>query len=198
MPNAPLSRRERDYQGSLRAAARGLWSGEEGFFNFLDAATRSIEHNFTMAWYEGLADCGISPSEQTPDEEARLRMEINLEIGYLYQFAWDISSNNKYNGGKLSTIFNRLDMWVNKYGMIRGLARTYACEDEKLMWVMMPLKEHCRDCLRLDGKVYRRSTWRKYNIYPRMPNLECGGYHCGCDLVPTSEPLSRGRPIGRF
>lgn len=193
-----LSRRELDYQGSLRSAARGLWSGEEGIFFFLDNATLAIERSFTAAWAEGLGECGISLSEQTPEEEARLRAEINLEIGYIAQFAWDINRNTKYSGGKLNEIFKRIEMWVNKYGMIRALARTYACGDEKLEWVMNPFKEHCRDCLRLNGKVYRRSVWRAQGIYPRMPSLECGGYRCGCDLVQTTLPLSRGRPIGGF
>jgi len=198
MPVQQLSRRERDYQGSLRSASRGLWSGEEGVYFFLENATRSIEHNFTLAWHEGLSDCGISPSDQTPEEQARLRLEINNEIGYLYQFAVDINNNNKLLGGKLHAIYTRIQMWVNKYGMIRDLARTYACADEKLEWVMHPLKEHCRDCLRLNGKVYRASTWRNNNIYPRMHSLECGGYRCGCEFRPTSLPVSLGRPIGGF
>jgi hypothetical protein len=194
-----LSAREKDYQSAMRTATRGLWSGKNGILAFITQAEQAIEYYFTTAWNEGLGECGIAPSEQTADETARLRLEINTEIGYLWQFGYDIMRGSKLEGGKLTTIFNRLDMWTNKYAKIRALARTYACEDQKLEWVMNPLKEHCRDCLKLNGKVYRQSVWRKYNVYPRMPELECGGYKCGCDLIVTTKPLSRGRPpLGGF
>jgi hypothetical protein len=155
----------------------------------------AIERNFTLAWYEGLSMCGILPDETTPEEDARLRIEINTEIGYLYGLAEDISHDNRDSGGKLRVINKRLEMWTNKYGMIRDLAKSYACQDEKLKWVMDVLKEHCSDCLNLDGRVYRASIWRQQNIYPRMPSLECKGYHCGCEFVSTSEPVTRGRPL---
>jgi len=194
-----LSRRERDYQGSLRSAARGLWGGTYGFYNFLDEASRSIEYHFTRAWEEGLASCGILPSEQTPEESARLRYEINSEIGYLYDFGEDIAAEDRSHGGKLRAVNQRLSMWVNKYGMIKDLAMSYACADRKLMWTMnVHCREHCTSCLKLSGHVYRASTWRKYNIYPRMPSLQCGGFHCCCEFIETNEPISPGRPISTW
>lgn len=194
MAKQKLSRRELDYQSALRSATRGFWSGEYSLFQFFDNMTRAIERNFRLAWEEGLRDCGINPNETTAEEDARLRLEINTEIGYLYGFANDVYNANRASGGLLRDLNRRLGMWVNKYGMIRNLARTYACEDRKKKWVMNPRKEHCESCLRLDGRVYRASTWQRYNIYPRMPRLRCGGFWCGCDFEDTDEPCTPGRP----
>ena len=56
------------------------------------------------------------------------------------------------------------------------------------------LKDNCRTCLALDGKVKRASFWDTTGVHPQATNgtLECNGYNCGCELIPTDEPLSRG------
>lgn len=186
--------RELDYQQGIRGAVRGLWNGTLGWYEAVDMMVGEVERNFALAWYSGLDECGISPSEQTPEEIARLNFEINTEIQYIYKLCDSALSNSKINGGKLRTLFDRVDMWVNRYTAIRDLARTYACSDQKLKWVMGATKEHCSDCFRLDGRVYRASTWRSADLYPRKHSLACGGFRCACEFVPTDEPCTPGVP----
>jgi hypothetical protein len=53
---------------------------------------------------------------------------------------------------------------------------------------------NCTDCRRLNGRVYRSSTWRKADLYPRKHTLECKGYRCACEFVLTSKPCTPGFP----
>lgn len=60
---------------------------------------------------------------------------------------------------------------------------------------------NCGSCSKLAGKVKRASQWRAAGLGPQsgpmhvLPNpaLECGGYECKCSLMPTTEPMSKGR-----
>lgn len=188
------TRREVNYQSGIRAAVRGLWSGQISWYEAVDMMVLAIETNYTRAWSDGLGHCGINLSEMTPDESARLRLEINNEVQYVYQFADAIARESKANSGKLGLLYDRADMWINRYNSIRDLAMTYACADQKLMWVMGATKEHCTDCRRLDGRVYRASVWRNADLYPRKHSLECGGFRCACEFVSTNEPATPGFP----
>lgn len=190
----PRDRRETDYQGGIRSAVRGLWSGDLGWFDAVDSMVGEIERNFTRAWEEGMSSCGIRLDEMTLEESSRLRLEINNEIQYVYTFADAIINNSRANNGKLRTLYDRVDMWINRYNSVRDLAMTYACQDQKLMWVMGYTKEHCLDCLRLDGRVYRASLWRSADLYPRKHSLQCGGFRCACEFVSTNEPATPGFP----
>ena len=186
-------RQETDYQGGMRSAVRGLWSGETDWYTSVDWMAAEIERSFTRAWADGLSQCGIRFDEQTPDEAARLRIEIANEIQYVYTFADAIINNSKVNGGKLRTLYDRVDMWTNRYNSIRDLAMSYACQDQKLEWVY-GLTEYCSDCRRLNGRIYRASAWRNADLYPRKRSLECKGFRCACEFVPTNKPATPGFP----
>ena len=67
--------------------------------------------------------------------------------------------------------------------------------DEHPMYVANGFVVHnCGDCTRLNTRVYRKSTWEKYDVYPQSPDLECTGKYCGCKFEVTDEPCTRGRP----
>lgn len=161
---------------------------------FVDMMSSSIRRGLTQAWNDGMASCGIRPSDMTPDENARLEAEINNQLHYLIGFANDIETNSKASGGHLQPLFDRGELWASRYAMVQSIAMEIACKDKKLKWIMNPLKEHCEHCLRLNGRVYRASTWRRYNIYPKMARLKCRGFRCGCKFEPTSDPVTPGRP----
>lgn len=186
--------REVNYQSGIRSAVRGLWNGNFSWYQAVDIMVLAIESNYTRAWSDGLGQCGIRLDEQTPQESARLLFEINNEVQYVYQFADAIARESKANSGKLGLLYERADMWVNRYTSIRDLAITYGCSDQKQMWVMGYTKEHCPDCLRLDGRVYRASAWRSADLYPKKHSLNCGGYRCACQFVSTNEPCTPGYP----
>ncbi len=163
-------------------------------FSFVDGMIGAIRRGFTIAWYEGASACNIKPSELTAEEINRLNQEIVVEQNFVLSFAQDIWTGRKETGGKLGPLLERAKMWGDRYGSIRDLAMAMACGDVKKKWVWNPLKEHCTDCMRLNGRVYRLSTWNKYNIRPKSRLLACRGYRCGCEWVDTIEPCTPGRP----
>jgi hypothetical protein len=183
-----------DYGLSIRAHVRGLWGGQVDLYQFIEGMIATVTRGFTRAWYDGARAVGIQPSELTLEELSRLQTEINGEISHIYEFGLDIERNNRAAGKHLGPLLRRAEMWTARYEGIKSLAMMLAGGDRKMKWVWNPLKEHCSSCQRLNGRVYRSSTWRRYNIYPRSRELACRGYRCGCVFVETTEPATPGRP----
>lgn len=193
-----LRKGEEDYHMTIRSQVRGLWRGYFDFYGFLDNMFYAIQTGFQRAWYEGLQECGLTPEDMTLEERQRLDQEIDAELRYITGFAVDISSGSRDQGGLLRDLMWRVDLWQNRYVGVRELAKTYACGDRKLKWIVNPIKEHCRDCLMLDGKVYRASVWKDSGWAPRSRTLACGGFKCGCYFEETNEPITPGVPPQAF
>lgn len=113
-----------------------------------------------------------------------------------------IIEGSEANGGSLTPLLMRVEMWVNDLGRIRQKAQNMACADQKAEWLIGPTEQHCPTCSFYAGKVYRRSVWIKYleplGLLPRTKGpesgLACGGWQCLCDLVNTNKPVTPGRP----
>lgn len=182
------------YRNEIRAQVRRLWTGNGDLFDFFEGMNAAIIQGFTQAWNEGAAQCGIAPNERTIEEEQELQQFIVNNRQYIFGFGEAIEENNQESGGKLNPLLTRAEMWIARYVEVRASASQMACADQKMKWVWSPEKEHCDDCRKLNGRVYRNSIWQKYGILPRSSRLKCFGGHCGCDLIPTSEPVTPGRP----
>lgn len=189
---------ETAYRRSLRQAARGLWTGDLGAYDFLDTMDYIIERNFTKAWYDGLKLWGLTPADMTQAEKDRLQLEINAQIMFVGGLSDSISANSKDNGGKLAPLYDRLEMWVKQYGRIMSLAGTMAAADQKGQWKYGDTVQHCPSCEAYAGRVYRNSVWTKWleplDMMPRGKGLACGGWQCDCSIVKTSEPITPGKP----
>lgn len=185
------------FRRNLRSAIRGLWSGALGEAQALGVFRRAIEQAIERAWREGAAECGIQPDEMTI-QELTIRDEfIFSQNQYAANFVADIAENSKENGGQLTPLLQRGEMWVNQYESAKLRSEALACANEKRVWVL-GRTEHCKTCQALSGQVRRLSFWQN-NVMPRnAPNekLECGGYRCQCILQKTDSPLSRGRLPG--
>jgi len=188
-----LFKSQESYRADLRANARALWSGVWDFFDFFVAMQASVQRGFTQAFYEGAATCGVRPDELSAEELARLQSEIVLEQQHITGLA-DFIGEVKARGGKLAEVFTRVELWVNGYAETRALAQMLVCSDVKLKWVLGVRLVHCRDCLMLNGRVYRAKIWAKYDIRPQHWDLECRGLHCGCHFEETDEPVTPGFP----
>jgi hypothetical protein len=185
------------YRKSLRDNVRGLWSGSIDYMQFTRAMISTIDRRLRQAWLEGAQACGISENELTPEEQIAMHQAITNEFNFIEGFANDIEMGSKARGGKLKPLLIRVEMWANRYRDITNRAKTMACKDQKLVWVLNPAKENCSSCIKLNGKVKRSSQWERAGIRPQHPDLECGGWRCGCDLIVTDEPMSMG-PLPRI
>jgi len=161
--------------------------------------TATIKRHLPQAWYEGAKEGGLLPSELTPNERMALQNAIVDEMSHITKFAQAIEDNSRAKGGKLKPLLNRTAMWCNRYEEIRMGARALAAADMKVRWTLGDA-EHCKSCLRLDGKIKRNSYWLRKGILPRVAGalyLGCAGYNCQCSLVPTDERCSPG-PLPRL
>jgi len=192
-----------DYRRAVRAAVRGVWTGAfTSAAQGSDALFPAIRRYFLLAFNEGMKECGVLPEERTEKERKALVDRIKQELSHVGGFMDAVYKGRKGSETErpLAQFLGRAEMWVGRYTELRDLGQTMACGDRKAMWVLNPLKENCRDCIRLNGKVKRLSTWEKaraQGIYPKSPALACGGYRCGCTLLITDEPLSKG-PLPRL
>jgi len=188
-----------NYRSGIRASIRGLWLAVFDFGQFYDAMDTAVTNNFTRAWREGAAECGVTPEDMTTEEKDALRNAIFLERGFIDGFAEHIMAHDKKNGGALEPLFSRGELWVLRYEAIRNLAQQMACKDEKLEWVLgMLKKEHCPSCIKVAGIVKRGSVWAKHDVRPQHPTkllcmIGAGGVSvCGCSFRKTSLQCTPG------
>jgi hypothetical protein len=182
-----------EYRTGIRSVIRGAWLGQYTLFQFTDAMRAVIERGLRQAWLEGAGQCGIAMDELTaPEVQAMLDM-INGQMQYIITFGADIQDNSQANGGKLEPLFGRGEMWINRYNEARIRGGALACADQKREWIYGNTREHCRSCAGYVGKVYRYSVWQANGALPRTSALECRGFKCGCDLVPTTKRITPGR-----
>ncbi|MGB1285055.1 MAG: phage portal protein [Aggregatilineales bacterium] len=184
----------RTYRQSIRRLARGFWTGDLSEFQFTDGMNSMITREYTSAFQAGVKRGGLNMDELTPNEKAALDDLISEEVQNAFALMLDLRDSKKESGGKLADIRKRVDRWVARYDRVEIRGYIIASRDKKLMWKISPATESCKDCLMLDGRVYRASTWAKMNIEPASPRLDCFGLNCGCILIETDDPVTKGRP----
>ena len=182
-----------DFKRQIMSAFRGGWNGNLNTLSFADAMYASIRRGFNQAWIEGALACNVKANERTDEEQKRLDLLIGDNFQYVGRLADWIFEHSKANGYKFSDITYRADEWIARYTYVQTVGREMACANLKELWTYGPT-EHCCDCLRMHGRVYRNSIWAKYGIEPQSPNLACFGGHCRCKKTPTDLPVTKGRP----
>jgi len=182
------------YRAALRTNFYAVWRGISDEADFTDNMFLAIDKFLTLAFEEGAAECGINPDEMLPEERMELTYSISdnvTRVPALYEW---LRQRTKADKAKLGDVMKRMELWLNSYNRVKSRAKSLACKDKKLKWVLDPRKESCRDCLNLNGRVYRGSVWARYDLYPQKLELACGGFQCGCVFSPTAEPVTKGRP----
>jgi hypothetical protein len=141
------------------------------------------------ALLDGYADGG-SPMASL-DEEARKALSVwrAEQSPFLRKFA-DELFDTPFTYEQLQ---RRADLWINKsINPIYFTGLELANRNQRFMWVVDPIKEHCPSCLKLNGQVHRMKDYTRTGLLPQSDKLICGGYQCGCSVQPTTQP-ARGR-----
>jgi len=186
---------ESNYKSGIKSAVRGYWSGIFDYGQFLDSMGAVIDRGIQTAWYEGAQEMGISPADLSTDERDALRRFIADEYTHLRSFADFIDEHSRAEGGKLATVFARAELWVQRYNRVREVAKTMTATNPPLRWIFGATEEHCDDCSRVAGRVYRKDTWDRYGWVPGSRALACGGWRCDCRRIPApGERITPGRP----
>jgi len=177
-------------------AVRGLWLdvyNEEQFFTDMVLV---IERNIFQAFRDGFREFGVSMNDLTTADKGELFRFMSNQTKHIDGLADFVSDNSKANGGLLKSSLSRIQSWSNKYLEARNLARILAAGDTNLVWVLGKA-DHCGSCLKLEGKIKRGNIWLESGIQPQHQDLECGGWKCKCELLPTNDSATRG-PIPRL
>jgi len=142
------------------------------------------------AYQDGLEEGGVDRGDMDERDDQALRQWLVEQAGYVDTFA------QRVYAGEMSERAARVhaEMWANK--SLRGafqLGKASAAWNMPHRWELGNTIEHCRDCLRLNGQIHRMRDWRTRGWYPGSDQLECGGFNCGCQLVPVPGEKARGR-----
>ena len=190
------------YRAEMRSMTRALWTGAMSWEQAFELGMFNIRVGLTNAWHRGMESVGLRPVDISPEERVRLQQIITQETNQLAPFLDTIEANSKASGGKLGPLMDRAAMWANRFPDVENQARLMAQNDPVLEWqinVTRTVEQNCSTCLGLSGKPKRASAWRRAGLHPQRPpneKLECGGWLCGCALVPSTKALSKG-PLPR-
>lgn len=93
---------------------------------------------------------------------------------------------------RLLALLNRVKLWVVSAMLAANLGRAFNRDPEQyFQWRFGDTIKHCRHCAEQHGQIRSASEWaalRKAGIFPQSRSLECGGWHCLCDLYPVDRP----------
>jgi hypothetical protein len=196
------------FQTIIRDAVSDLWNGHITLLIFVDELATAIPLYYNEAWNFGARECGVRPEERTGEEERRLQQMIQSDLQWVYRFGTvcleagfqtrqTTDAPKKYS---LKAMLNRGKLWINRFLEVKNAARAMACANAKYMWVIGSTHEHCGDCQKYAGRVYRGAMWASHGALPQGQALECGGFRCRCRLVKTDQPFTPGPvpwPSGR-
>lgn len=185
------------YRRALLRHIRHFWRGQINRIEFTERMIDTVRNSLTKAFRMGLRDVGLKPIEATPEEWQQVQRVLDKQYQAITGLADLVFERQKTKGYKFSQVIGRLSVWVNQFDSVRETARLSGEANPKLKWTISdrPGIDHCSSCLKLNGKVKRKSYWMEKGVQPKNPpneNLVCGGWQCACTLQITDEPLTKG------
>jgi hypothetical protein len=173
---------------------RGVMDGQLSIPAAVQSTDSTVRRSLYRAAMEGIKKAGLLEGDLTPAELTKIQNTIFNEQDYVVGLVEFAAEMGRKENPSYSEVFNRVDMWANRYDMVVDMFYTMASKNKKFAWKIGKTLESCVDCLAYNGRVYRGSIWDKYDIRPKMWDLTCRGGHCDCGLEETDEPVSRGFP----
>lgn len=179
----------RQLLGLIRAVYNGDMRRE-----FLDIMANLIQGQLTQAWMLALQEDNCTGGQMTDAMRIQLEGFILSEYGFVDGLYNDIL-NAALLKQPVDPFFQRARLWANRWNDVYNAAKlTIAAEcGERLMWKLGMTEDHCTTCAALDGIVAFATEWEQLNVRPQSPPnpvLECSGWRCGCELVPTDKRRS--------
>lgn len=153
-----------------------------------------IETQLPEAWYLGMRENGAT--EMLEEWQLELDTIIASERARIPDFA-EFIARQAYSYDKpglaMQKIQPRLDLWANRYNDVYNIAISRSADEKtKEIWVFGDT-DHCTSCEKLNGIVAYHREWVEYGLQPQNPpndKLECGGWRCQCQLVPTDQRVT--------
>ncbi len=162
---------------------------------FIDAMAALVSRQMTLAYQQAWDDEGNgSDGEPMPDYLTQAADQAALDqfdfVDGLYQDIVDA----KVDETGTDQFDSRVDLWANQYTSAYndGVLKIISENGGKMEWQYGDT-DHCPECEALNGIVAFASEWEELDVHPQQaPNdlLTCGGWRCGCSLVPTDQRRS--------
>lgn len=189
-----LTREYKSYDFMLarvEGLVRGVYTGNVGgdFVDIMGALIRGqMEDAYRQAWTDEGYE-GALPDYLVNSLDAFVIREANFD--WIYQFYKDVV-DARVDKTAIEPLLSRARMWANKWNAAYNEAlRVITVENGgNLIWQIGDA-EHCTTCLALDGIVASGKEWEASGWKPQSEDLECHGYNCKCQLLPTSNRRSK-------
>lgn len=184
------------YQRQLWSYALDFFRGDISDAEFESSFFAAIEGQLTKAWNEGADEVGVLPEDYTDEDNAIIDGIIADEKEYVDGLGVAIldAIEAKMTLDAFRSEFGaRIDIWSNRYSDVNNQAKLHFGGKEKLKWVLGDAK-HCATCEALNGIIAYAEEWEISGFHPQQPEnplLECGGWHCACELMTTNERRTR-------
>jgi hypothetical protein len=177
-----------DFEDAFAEAVKAVQDKTMNRRRFGVVARALIKKYGRQAYTDGLEDGGISDPELSEDDYGTINTLTVEQSAYVTAFADTLFSGVEY------TPEIRAEMWWNKSINPFYQAGTASADKNGLYeWVYDPEKEHCEDCLKMNGQVHRYRDYVKRDVMPQSNRLACKGFFCGCKLKKTT-----GKSSGRW
>jgi hypothetical protein len=177
------------YQKQIDRLTRSLYRGNVDELEFVFVMGDLITGQLTKAWYEGMAENGLTKDDMTDEWRAILDGIIAEEKSHLADLAAAIDQAS-IDKTPIDPLLTRAALWGGRYEDVVNQAKLATAEPkDKFEWVYGDT-EHCETCAALNGLVARAGEWEQSGFHPQMPPnglLECGGWRCQCRLEPTDK-----------
>ena len=138
-------------------------------------------------WLRG---ANLNLSDLTPTDRSIMDDALEPHLNSVRGLSDDLYAG-RYEDSPAAAL-TRIIVWSNMAAGIYFMGLLSRRDDPRLRWDWDPLKDHCNDCVRLNGQIHTAAEWRASGFVPRTTALECRGFNCGCGFSETSEPVQGG------
>lgn len=173
-PNIDTAREE--YEAQFSALVALALAGELSRRDFVEQLTDIVIAALMAAYLAG----GGNPSAMDnalADEISTARKSIRKFAADLYNGRYTESEDNP----QPPNVDNRIGLWMFGFLAAYAIGQQFIRDQlRRYRWNYDPAKDHCDDCMNLNGVVLTMAEWRRLGVAPQSRVLECSGYQCGC------------------
>jgi len=191
---APIEYKTYDYYlNQLNGLVRGVYENNLGG-DFITIMANLISGQLTQAYQQAFEEQGFTDFVLPEYLSSSLEAMILGQYDHVDKFFRDIV-DARIDETPIAPLLVRAQLWAQRWTEAYNEAVRLITVNSggNLEWIYAPEKEHCPECESLNGIVMWASEWDLIGVKPQnAPNsaLTCGGWKCGCALVPTDKRRS--------
>lgn len=162
--------------------------------DFIDLMANLISGQLTQAYQQAFEDEGFTDMFLPDYLQESLTSMILQQYDFVDRFFRDII-DARLAGSSIDPLLARAELWAGQWNTAYERAQLLINSKMggKMVWREGDTKDKCDQCVALDGIVAFASEWDALDVHPKgAPNstLDCGGWHCECELKPTNQRRS--------